>query len=276
MAAQHAEEQEENVVPRFIVGNSLTKQSCFLCALDPHPCTTTQLEGRILAAREQTFNGEAVPIITVDTGTTFVSLALTRYYRSLVKGLTALGSIMHSLTLRIYHLPGAPSISEYKNRPLHRYQANSYTLAVLEPDTLLNITDLNQAEYCPRQYLLRRLAPSPTSAAAIRGNLVHACFKELLKEHDRGELMEGRAAGSQETPLAALHRYLEQSLARSSLELALAHVSAGALRAEVAPHLDSLATWYQHQSSSLWDMPAAQLDDRSEGAEQQRAAPQRS
>ncbi len=247
------------------------KPGCFLCVLDPHPCTEMQLEGRIVAAREYIINGEKTPVITLDCGTFVVSLALTRYYRSLVKELAALGSAIRNLTLRVYHLPGAPGIAEYKGRPLRRYQANSYTLVVLEPDTLLNITDLNQAEYCPRQYLLRRLAPSPTSAAAIRGNLVHACFKELLKEHDRGELMEGRAAGSQETPLAALHRYLEQSLARSSLELALAHVSAGALRAEVAPHLDSLATWYQHQSSSLWDMPAAQLDDRSEGAEKQRS-----
>ncbi len=230
-----------------------------------------QLEGRILAAREHIINGEKTPIIMLDCGTFVVSLALTRYYRGLVKALADLGGAIRNLTLRIYHLPGTPGIAEYKGRPLRRYQANSYTLAVLEPDTLLNITDLNQAEYCPRQYLLRRLVPSPASTAAIRGNLVHACFKELLKEHDRGELMEGRAASNQETPLAALHRHLEQALARSSLELALAHVSAGALRAEVAPHLDSLATWYQHQSSSLWDMPAAQHDNRSSGVEKQRS-----
>ncbi len=239
-------------------------QSCFLCALDPHSCTTTQLEGRIIAAREHIFDGETVPIITVDTGTTLVSVALTRYYRSLVKGLIALGSVMRSLTLCIYHLPGAPSISEYKGKPLHRYQANSYSLVVLEPDTLLNITDLNQAEYCPRQYLLRRLAASPTSAAAIRGNLVHTCFKELLKEHDRGELMTGHTTNEQEVPLATLYRHLEQALQRSSLDLALAHVSTEAIRVEVAPHLESLATWYQNQRASLWDMPMEHADDQSE------------
>jgi DNA replication ATP-dependent helicase Dna2 len=246
------------------MGNSLTKQSCFLCALDPHSCTTTQLEGRIVAAREHIFNGETVPIITVDTGTTLVSVALTRYYRSLVQALIALGSVMRSLTLRIYHLPGAPSISEYKGRPLHRYQANSYTLVVLEADTLLNITDLNQAEYCPRQYLLRRLAASPTSAAAIRGNLVHTCFKELLKEHDRGDLMTGHTTNDQEVPLATLYRHLEQALQRSSLDLALAHVSTEAIRVEVTPHLESLATWYQNQRTSLWDMPMEHADDQSE------------
>ena len=246
-----------------------TKQGCFLCVLDPHPCTATQLEGRILAAREQTFNGETLAIITIDTGTMLVSVALTRYYRSLVKGLIALGSAMRGLSLRIYHLPGAPSISEYKDRPLHRYQANSYTLAVLEPDTLLNITDLNQAEYCPRQYLLRRLAPSPMSAAAIRGNLVHNCFKELLKEHDRGELMTGHTANGQELPLATLHRHLEQALQRSSLDLALANVSTEAICAEVAPHLESLATWYQHQRASLWDLPTTTTEDQSEEGSRQ-------
>ena len=34
------------------------KPGCFLCALDPHPCTEMQLEGRILAAREHIINGE--------------------------------------------------------------------------------------------------------------------------------------------------------------------------------------------------------------------------
>src|SRR5215471_11821928 len=222
MATHHADAQGKDEDP------TEGRRSCFLCALDPHPCTTMQIEGRIVAAREHSINGEIVPIFTVDTGTTLVSLALTRYYRSLAKGLNVLGSIMHNLTLRIYHLPGTPSISEYKGRPLHRYQANSYTLAVLEPDTLLNITDLNQAEYCPRQYLLRRLAASPTSAAAIRGNLVHNCFKELLKEYDRGELMAGHAINYQELPLATLHRHLEQALHRSSLDLALANVSTDA------------------------------------------------
>ena len=243
-----------------------TKQNCFLCALDPYPCTTIQLEGRIIAAREQSINGETVPFITLDTGTMLVSLALTRYYRSLVKGLIALGSAMPSLSLQVYHLPNPPSIREYKGRPVHRYQANSYTLAVLEPDTLLNITDLNQAEYCPRQYLLRRLAASPTSAAAIRGNLVHNCFKELLKEHDRGE----PGTSDQEPPLATLHRHLEQALERSRLDLALANISTEAIRAEVAPHLESLATWYQNQRASLWDTPTPPpSDDQSEEGNRQ-------
>ena len=244
--------------------HSEKKHTCFLCALDPRPCAVTQLEGRIVSAHERRINGEMRPFITLDTGTVRASLGLTTYYRSLVKELQSKGDGMRGLTLRVYHLPTTAEVGEYQGQPIHRYNANSYTLAVLEPDTLLNITDLNQAEYCPRQYLLHRLIPSPASAATLRGNLVHYCFKELLKEHDRGELMTGHTSNDEETPLAMLHRHLEQALERNGIELALNNVPIEAMRSEVAPHLESLATWYQHQRATLWNMPRAYTDGQTE------------
>src|SRR5207244_709049 len=106
------------------------------------------------------------------------------------------------------------------------------------------------------QYLLQRLASSPQSAAAMRGNLVHGSFKELIKEHNRGELMTGYASNGEETPLATLHRHFEQALERSSIDLALIDTSGEAMRADSIPHLESLATWFQNQRATLWDMPA--------------------
>lgn len=232
--------------------------ACFLCALDAHPCAVAQVEGRILRVYEGNANGDILPFVTLDTGTELVSLLLTKYYHNLVKGLKAVkavGGAMKTLKLRVYHLPQPPTIEEYKGRPLHRYNANAYTLVVLEPDSVLNITDLNQAEYCARQYLLNQLVPSTTSAATVRGNLVHSCFKELLKEHDRGELMNGHAQQKHETPLEMLQRHLQEALKNSSIDLAVANISGEALREDVAPHLESLATWFQNQSATLWDMP---------------------
>ncbi|TMC21905.1 MAG: hypothetical protein E6J33_03205, partial [Chloroflexi bacterium] len=191
---------------------------------------------------------------------------LTQYYRKFVGELRERGTGIQNLTLRLYHLPAPPLITEYKGQPRHIYSTNSYTLAVLEPDVLLNITDLNHAEYCSRQYLLNRLIASPPSAATIRGNLVHHCFKELLKEHDRGELMKGHAGKGQETPLATLHRHFEQALEQNSIELALANVPVEEIRADVAPHLESLATWFQNQSSTLWNMPATYMEGQTEEA----------
>ncbi len=243
-----------------------TKRECFLCTLDSkHPCHEAQLEGRIVAAQERSIDGARTPSILLDTGTSRVEIQLEdRYYRSLIKELKARGNVIgtHHLTLRVYHLPNPPTLVEYKGHVRQCYTSNAYTLAVLAPDTLLNITDLNQAEYCPRQYILRRLSPSSVSAATIRGNLVHYCFKELLKEHDRN-----RSHAEEETPLTSLHRHLEQALHLNNIDLALAHISVEGIRAEVIPHLESLARWFERERTTLWDMPAMHADEHSEKGE---------
>ncbi|HEX9130871.1 MAG TPA: AAA domain-containing protein, partial [Ktedonobacteraceae bacterium] len=252
------------------------QHECFLCSLDSQPCAVSKLEGCIIHAHEFKSGSETVPSITINlgTGTELASLSLTHHYRTLVKGLADLGENLHKrkLKLRVFHLPPAIGTTTQKGRVVHRYRANDYTLAILEPDTILNITDLNHAEYCSRQYLLQRLASSPQSAAAIRGNLVHSSFKELLKEHDRGALMTGYAANGEETPLATLHRHFEQALQRTSIDLALINTSAEALRADSIPHLESLATWFQKQRATLWDMPAIAPtgNDRIDPAEEHR------
>ena len=236
---------------------------CFLCAMDSQPCAVKMLEGAIVSVREFNSQGEILPYITLAVGSELATLRLPPIYRSLVKALNDLGTDLRrrKLTLRVFHLPAALATSEHKGQTLHRYIASEYTLAILEPDTLLNITDLNHADYCARQYLLNRLTSSPQSAAAIRGNLVHSSFKELLKEHDRGELMQGRAERGEETPLATLQRHFEQALERSSIDLAVSNTPVEELRADAAPHLQSLANWFEQQHSSLWDMPAQPTSD---------------
>lgn len=240
------------------------RQDCFLCALDRHPCHTPQLEGRFIAARESMLDGERTACIILDTGTVRVEVHLDhQYYQKLIRELIAWHDIKPgskrspSPQLRIYHLPTAPIVVEYKGRTRQRYQGNKYTLAVLEPDILLNITDLNQAAYCARQHLLQRLSPSTTSAATIRGNLIHHCFKELLKEHDRGKFATDT---EQEMPLETLHHHLEEALRIHSIDMALANVKADTMRDEIAPHLASLAYWYETERATLWDMPTAYVD----------------
>src|SRR6266702_3345226 len=249
-----------------------TQYTCFLCSLDPHPCTIPSIEGRILYAHEAKLDGEITPFITIEIGNNFASFSFTRHYRSLVKGLIDLGNGLRTkkLTLRVFHLPLATSTIDRDGRTVYRYRANDYTLAILEPDTILNITDLNDADYCARQYLLNRLVSSPQSAAMIRGNLVHSSFKELLKEHDRGELMTGYADNGQETPHANLRRHFEQALERSTIDLALINTAIGEMRTESTPHLESLASWFQNQRATLWDMPATATfeDDRADLAEE--------
>lgn len=242
-------------------------QTCFLCALDPQPCSVDRLEGLLIAAHEAVIDGESVPWVTLKVGETYASITLNRYYRGLVSGLRALhGSLSkYRLTLRIYHLPPTTTTTTLHGRSVKRYRANIYTLAILEPDTILNITDLNQAEYCARQYLLNRLAPSGASTAALRGNLVHACFKELLKEQDRRRYTREQSSTGNEEPLAILHRHLDRGLAESRIDLALLNTSAEAMRAEVAPHLESLANWFNKQRATLWDLSEEGDEEKNAG-----------
>ena len=252
-----------------------TQHNCFLCSLDTYPCSVPFIEGPIAYAHEARLDGEITPFISIITGNDLASFSLTHHYRSLVRQLMEMGDGLRAkkLTLRVFHLPQATSALDRNGRTVYRYRANDYTLAILEPDTILNITDLNDADYCARQFLLNRIVSSPQSAAMIRGNLVHNSFKELLKEHDRGELMAGYAVNDNETPQATLRRHFEQALERSAINLALINTSPEEMRTESMSHLDSLASWFQNQSATLWDMPAMASfeDDYTDMAEEHRS-----
>lgn len=238
-----------------------SRQDCFLCALDSQPCAVQVLEGRITSARQFRDRGELLPYITIaldGSHNLLVTIKLTRAYNSLAERLIELGQNLrqHHLTLRVYHLPDSGVTSDYRDGTLTRYTAGDLTLAILEPDIVLNITDLSSADYCSRQYLLNRLVSSPPSQAATRGNMVHYSFKELLKDFDRGVLSQEQHGAGEEAPLTSLHRHFEEALKRSEIDLALSQISAEAMRADVEPHLQSLANWFEKQHATLWDMPA--------------------
>ena len=238
-----------------------SRQDCFLCALDSQPCSVQVLEGCITSARQFRDRGELLPYITIaldDSHTLLATIRLTRAYNSLAERLIELGQNLrqHHLTLRVYHLPDSGVTSDYRDGTLTRYTAGDLTLAILEPDIVLNITDLSSADYCSRQYLLNRLVSSPPSPAATRGNMVHYSFKELLKDFDRGELSQEQRGAGEETPLTTLHRHFEEALQRSEIDLALSQIAPETMRADVEPHLQSLANWFEKQHTTLWDMPA--------------------
>ena len=230
------------------------EQECFLCLfakVRPHadmewPCVEKKLQGHLISAQERVVNDKLTPCITVDLGTKIAVIALAAdYYRDLIRDIIARGKTIRRIPITVYHLPAPTDITEYKGKPLYRYIAYSNTLAVLEPDTLLNITDLSQADYCNRKYLLNRLVSSPPSTASIRGNLIHTCFTKLLK-HDP------TTNDTHKSSLELLRETLEEALTVSSMEMALANISADTMRIDVQPHLESLAVWYDSNRISLW------------------------
>jgi len=253
--------QPRSVLPAFpvspapanITSQAVSPTDCFQCMLDPetkrNACAVPVLEGRLIGAYERVINNQKTPIIGLNTDMGRVDVHLSDYYQKFVRELHERDKSVFGLHIKLHHLPYPPTTAEYQGKSRLVFQANTYTLTVLEPDILLNITDLSQADYCPRQYLLGGLVTSPPNAATIRGNLIHHCFKELLKAH-------GRRTNEQddETPLATLEQQLELALQQNGIDLALAGISQDAMREEIKPHLESLATWYQEQRSTLWDL----------------------
>ncbi|HEX6820303.1 MAG TPA: AAA domain-containing protein [Ktedonobacterales bacterium] len=247
--------------------------SCFLCALGPRPCDVASVEGRIAAVWERTGAARegAVLLLCADGDRAYVSLNIQA--RGLVRDLARLApSRYRELHLRVFHLEHAshddpadldgasrpradadeiglprgdivegfesPDGSEARHSPariLRRLRATPLSVTVLEPDLLLNITDINNAEYCVRQYPLRRLVPSPPTPATLRGKLVHHAFAELLKSGIPDVAMH-------------LHRALDAELT----DLALRQISHTQAAADAEPHLRALVSWYASQRQNLW------------------------
>ncbi len=233
------------------------ESECFLClfakvrpnAEMSQSCEQKKLQGHLLSAQERVVNNKLTPCITVDLGTKFAVIALAGdYYRDLIRDIIVRGKTIRRMPITIYHLPAPTDVTEFKGKPLYRYIAYSNTLVVLEADTLLNITDLSQADYCNRKYLLNRLVSSPSSAAAVRGNLIHTCFTRLLKYDATSDAVH-------KSSLDILWTAFEEALRLNGMELELANVSASAMRIDVQPHLESLAAWYDGNRITLWGQP---------------------
>ena len=62
---------------------------------------------------------------------------------------------------------------------------------IIEPDWLINVTDLTKVEFCQRQLLLDRFISEPGNAHMIRGNLVHQLFPDIWNSM-RGTQLEER------------------------------------------------------------------------------------
>ena len=253
---EYGEQQTHDVAT---VINGAEEQVCFMCLFSkmrPHaerdaPCAVRRLTGRLLWAREREVNGIRVPSLMLDLGLSYALISLDPdYYRDIVRDMYARGDAIKGLSIVVYHLPAPANTTTYRERPLSHYLASSHTLVVLDPDTLLNITDLSQADYCNRKYLLNRLVASPSSAASIRGNIVHYSFTSLLKGDDqqRATAQEQR----QQPSLDVLKVYAEQALSVNAVEMAFASVPVADMRLDVIPHLESLAAWYEQNRNTLW------------------------
>lgn len=204
--------------------------NCFLCPWEMQratPCDVASVSGEL---RDATFDptSRQLELTLRDERGETVWVRCEEQGRALWRELSAYPSDRwQGLRLTIHHLARTVTAETLRLLPAG--------VIALEPDLLLNITDINNAEYCVRQYPLRRMAPSPPSVASLRGTLVHTAFKEMLKGGDE-----------------PIEVYLQRALDAAQVELALRQISEREMAAEAAPHVRALAAWYAQSRQNLW------------------------
>jgi DNA replication ATP-dependent helicase Dna2 len=221
------------------------ESECFLCAFTGRDCTVPMVEGRI-AALAPTVNRDVEPtvILTLENGAT-ARVTLNEQAKSLVQALRTMPPEQwRGLHLRAFHLTHAaplpadaletPALEALHEPPL-ALRVLPDGVAVFEPDLLLNITDINNAEYCARQYPLRRMIPSPPNAPTLRGTLIHRAFADMLKSGD-----------------TQIEPHLRRALRQQVVDLALRQISYTQMREDAEPHMLALASWYANQRETLW------------------------
>ncbi|ADQ66828.1 DNA/RNA helicase, superfamily i [Halogeometricum borinquense DSM 11551] len=82
--------------------------------------------------------------------------------------------------------------SEYRGEPTYSTAKESYV--VLEPDFLVDVTDIRSWVQCPRMYYLNKLSGIPLNYPVVKGTIVHEVFGDLLRGRDLDDAIEERVA----------------------------------------------------------------------------------
>ncbi len=224
---------------------------CFLCGYGDHPCDLGSLEGRIIrvsvgnaGTRSNGGSGRATPprvALLLEDGETAV-VSLPEHAAPFIRSLAAIPTeTLQRLLLRIHHLLRAGERMTEEDGIQRLWRSTPISAVVLEPDHLLNITDINNAEYCVRQYPLRRMVPSPPTSATLRGNIIHGAFRHIL----RGQADRLSSPDS-------LQQHFTQAMQPYLADIALQQIAPDVLEAEATPHLEALANWYAHERNTIW------------------------
>ncbi|QZP38051.1 AAA domain-containing protein [Halobaculum magnesiiphilum] len=83
-------------------------------------------------------------------------------------------------------------VDDYGDREGYTTSADSYV--VLEPDFLVDVTDIRSWVQCPRMYYLNKLSGIPLNYPVVKGTVVHEVFGDLLRGVELEESIDDRVA----------------------------------------------------------------------------------
>ena len=77
-----------------------------------------------------------------------------------------------------------------------QYATTGDSAVVVEPDFLVDVTDVRGWVQCPRIYYLNKLSGVPLKYPVVKGTVVHEVFGDLLRGRDLEESIDERVAGA--------------------------------------------------------------------------------
>lgn len=212
----------------FAGGGGLEFPDCIACLYDHQRCEIPYLRGSVVAVAETA--SEAAPggrlVIALEDGRRQTVLLGDAAWLRL---LPQVGRVLRQASKE------GPGGSRLEIAAFHLRRVDEATLAtgpggvvVLEPDWLINVTDLTEMEYCPRVYLVRRFELSEPGLAMLRGNILHQTFEQILRTPDD----EG-----------AIVAALRAAFFAGTREMALLDQTKAAMWEQVKEHYARLKAW---------------------------------
>jgi DNA replication ATP-dependent helicase Dna2 len=107
-----------------------------------------------------------------------------------------------------------------------RYATTGESFVVVEPDFLVDVTDVRGWVQCPRMYYLNKLTGVPLAYPVVLGTIVHEVFGDLLRGRD-------------------LETAIDDRVAEAGLDLGLLGEDAEAVRNDVRQHSSAIQGWLQ-------------------------------
>jgi DNA replication ATP-dependent helicase Dna2 len=104
------------------------------------------------------------------------------------------------------------------------YSTGSDSFVVLEPDFLVDVTDVRSWVQCPRLYYLNKLSGIPLKYPVVKGTVVHEVFGDLLRGRDIEDAVDERVS-------------------EAGLELGLLGYDAAEVRDEVRRNAAAIEGW---------------------------------
>jgi DNA replication ATP-dependent helicase Dna2 len=105
-----------------------------------------------------------------------------------------------------------------------QYTTGDGTMVVVEPDFLVDVTDIRSWVQCPRMYYLNKLGGTPLAEPVVKGTIVHEVFGDLLRGKDTDPAVADRVE-------------------EAGLDLGLLGADPEAMRETVRQHAEAIEGW---------------------------------